>query len=154
MKTLERLNDLCTAGYAMALHIQFNSPKLLFQTYPKDWREIYTQEGFVLKDPTVLWGFANAGTVNWSDLARDDPEGIMAQAAQHGLKHGFTLGIHQGGDRTIASFARNDRAFSDAEKDEAVEIATQWHENTAGLDRLTREQEDELRALSVAFTHS
>ncbi len=59
---LGELDDLCPSGYAIALHIRYTTPAFLFQTYPKEWMEYYSQNGLVLHDPTVRWGLANTGT--------------------------------------------------------------------------------------------
>jgi LuxR family transcriptional regulator len=51
---LSDLMTLAPTGYAAALHINFTTPAFLFQTYPTDWLAIYSQQGMVMKDPTVL----------------------------------------------------------------------------------------------------
>ena len=95
--------EFAPTGYAAALHINFTTPDFLFQTYPADWLAIYSQKGFVMQDPTVLWGFENLGTVRWSDLTRNDHAGVMKEATKFGMKYGLTVAVEQGGSRSIAS---------------------------------------------------
>lgn len=109
---LSDLTHLAPTGYAAALHINFTTPDFLFQTYPADWLAIYSQQGLVMKDPTVLWGFENLGTVRWSDLADIDPAGVMRAATKFGMNYGVTVAVEQGGTRSIASLSRGDREFS------------------------------------------
>ncbi len=150
---LSELSASCPAGYAIALHIRYSAPRFLFQTYASDWKETYSANGFVLKDPTVQWGFANTGTIRWDALRAEDAAGVLSLAAEYGLKHGFTVAVARGETRSIASFARRDGDFSDAEIAQVAETVRQLHDYTAGLDRISAAERDTLRKLSVAFTH-
>ncbi len=79
LAAIARLDALCPAGYAMALHISYTTPKFLFQAYDSDWMEQYSKQGLVLKDPTVKWGFENTGTINWRDLKDLDEAGYLSR---------------------------------------------------------------------------
>lgn len=102
-------------GYAVGLHVTFNWPRYMLQTYPAAWQDIYARQGMVATDPTVRWGFANTGSCRWSDLHAMDDAGVLAGAAAYGLRFGCTIALLHGGTRTIASFARKDREFRDSE---------------------------------------
>ena len=110
------LMDTATAGFALAFHVRFTTPSFLFQTYPKDWLDYYSQNGLVMSDPTVAWGFENTGAIGWSDLTASDSAGVLAKAAEFGLKHGATCATGSDESRSIGSFARADRDFTDAER--------------------------------------
>lgn len=140
-------------GYAAALHINFTTPDFLFQTYPADWLAIYSQKGFVMQDPTVLWGFENLGTVRWSDLTRNDHAGVMKEATKFGMKYGLTVAVEQGGSRSIASLSRKDREFTDVELALATEMISNLHNLTAQARTLTSETREILRQQSIQFTH-
>jgi len=150
--SLTQLDELCSSGYAIALHISFTTPRFLFQSYSKDWMEVYSQEGLVLKDPTVLWGFSNTGFANWSDLKDIDDSGILPMAAKFGLKYGFTYSTDQNSSKTIASFARSDREFSDSEVAEISEISLNLHIHTANIEEFSAAEMGQLKAMSVQFT--
>lgn len=152
MNSLSRLDGFCTAGYAIALHISFTTPRFLFQTYNKDWMEIYSQEGLVLKDPTVLWGFSNTGVARWRDLEDIDDSKILPMAREFGLKYGFTYGIDQDSSRSIASFARSDRDFTDVEIETISAIALHLHNYTADITDPSADELSQLKKLSVNFT--
>jgi len=152
MESLSRLDTLCTAGYAVALHISFTTPRFLFQTYSRDWMEIYSKKGLVLKDPTVLWGFSNVGVARWSNLEEIDDSKILPMAREFGLKYGFTFAVERDSSRSIASFARSDRDFSDKEVDEISDIIHQLHNTTIDIKDLSENALQQLKKLSVIYT--
>ena len=154
MGSLSHLSGLCPNGYAIALHIRYTTPRLLFQTYPKDWIDIYSAKGLVLKDPTVLWGFSNTGTKLWSSLKDLDGEGVLDQAGEHGLKFGFTFARDDGDSKTISSFAREDREFNDGEMAEISQLVSELHAATSNVDMLSDDMQSDLRKLSIEFSQT
>jgi len=150
---LEQIAARCPAGFAIALHIHFTSPKYLFQSYDHDWIEVYSREGLVMRDPTVRWGFEHTGTIRWSVLARDDDAGVLALAAGHGLKFGFTAALLRDGTRSIASFARADREFTDAEIKAIAERFETLHAATQTAEALSPAEHAALKRMSVLLTH-
>ena len=50
---LAELKEIAPAGFAIALHVGFNSPKFLFQTYPSKWLKEYSENGLVMNDPNT-----------------------------------------------------------------------------------------------------
>ncbi len=148
-QTLAALKEAAPAGYALAFHVRFTTPSFLFQTYPKAWADYYSQNGLVMRDPTVAWGFENEGTRRWSDLAKNDPDGVMALAADYGLKHGVTHAMEIDGSRSLASFARADREFTDAEVTDLQAQVSRLHVATAEISALSPELKKELQKLSV-----
>lgn len=149
---LDELRLHATAGYAIALHVRFTTPTYLFQTYPEVWSEHYSAAGLVMQDPTVAWAFQNTGTIRWSDLAAQDAAGVFAAAAAHGLVHGVTLSLDRAGSRSLASFSRGDRDFTDAEIAAILPLAEELHDLTTAGTRLPEATHDHLRRLSVRFT--
>ena len=152
MEQLSRLNGLCPTGYAIALHIRYTTPQLLFQTYPKEWIDIYSEKGLVLKDPTVLWGFTNTGNKLWSSLKDLDSEDVLGQASKYGLKFGFTFALDIGDSKTISSFARPDREFNDDEIKALSQVVTELHQATDNVATLSPDTLAELRKMSVDFS--
>lgn len=154
MDELSRLDQLCPAGYAIALHISYTTPKFLFQTYDRKWMEVYSKQGLVLKDPTVAWGFGNTGIIRWNDLNELDDSGVLALAKTFGLNFGFTFAIDHGGSKSITSFARNDSEFSDSQIDEISDIIQRLHKYTAKIEEISPIEVEQLRKMSIEFTHS
>ncbi|MEE9388309.1 MAG: autoinducer binding domain-containing protein [Paracoccaceae bacterium] len=150
--SLARLDEICTAGYAIALHIEFTTPRFLFQTYSKDWMEMYSEKGLVLKDPTVLWGFSNTGIARWHDLEEIDDSGVLALAQKYGLKYGFTYAIDDNSSKSISSFARGDCDFADAELNEISDIVAYLHKQTSEIDEFSPHELRQLKSISVNFT--
>ena len=152
-ESLGRLKELARGGYAMALHIEFTTPAYLFQTYPKAWIDYYSQNGLVMRDPTVMWGFDNLGMIDWSELSDSDPDRIMDQAREHGIDNGFTYALEVGDHRTICSFAKGSEKFPQSEIDQIKAEVDRMCELTLGLDTLAPETRDALRKMSILFTH-
>ena len=150
---LGELQMCAQTGFAIALHVRFTTPTYLFQTYPEAWSDHYSTAGLVMQDPTVAWAFEHTGIIRWRDLAAADTSGVLAQAALYGLVHGFTLSQDRGGSRSLSSFSRGDRDFTDAEIAGIEAIADELHDLTAGGDSLPAETREELRRMSVRFTH-
>ncbi|MCB1356241.1 MAG: autoinducer binding domain-containing protein, partial [Maritimibacter sp.] len=112
------------------------------------WTEIYTEKGYMLADPMVFWGFGNDGTVRWSDIDLPDPHGILAQAAEFGLKYGVAVALGPTSSRTIGGFAREDREFSDDEIAAIADIVRALHEASTPPEALTPAQRMALRLVA------
>ncbi len=153
-EALSRLAHIAPAGYAIALHIGYAAPRFLFQTYPPGWRETYTREGLMMKDPTVRWGLSNTGWTKWSALESEDEHGVFASAAHYGIHHGVTYATDLGGSRSIASFARGDRDFSAAELTQIGTETERLHDITDADGKLTPEMHASLHRLSVEITQA
>lgn len=151
---LAETKDIAPAGFAVALHVGFNSPKFLFQTYPPKWLKEYSENGLVMNDPTVHWGFENTGLIRWSDLDDVDQTGVLQQAADHGLVYGLTWSTESQGTRSIGSFARSDRDFLPAECESLQKLAQRLHDETVQLTALSDTMGEKLRQMSIRYTHS
>lgn len=148
-KTLLDLKTSAPGGYALAFHIRFTTPTFLFQTYPKAWSDYYSQNGLVMSDPTVAWGFENLGTCRWSNLSEMDIAGVMAKASEFGLKYGVTIATEVDDSRSLTSFARSDREFSDTEIAALSEQVDTLHTMTAQINALSPEVAQNLRKMAV-----
>lgn len=129
VQILNETGALCDSGYAYALHIRFARPNILYRTYPQSWIDHYDEQGMIVEDPVVKWGLSKTGFVYWKDL--DDPAGILADAAAHGLTNGLTCAVGALSSRSIAGFTRSDRAFSAAEAQKLLDMTSQLHDLTA-----------------------
>jgi LuxR family transcriptional regulator len=150
---LERLKVLAPAGFAIALHVRFTTPGLMFQTYPAAWIEEYTRSGFLMRDPSVRWNFTNEGAMPWSELEAEDEAGVFAKAAEYGLRHGIAISILRGASRSIAGYARADRPFHPPEVEELRAEMEALHEMTAEGRPLPRGIEGAMQQLGIDFTH-
>lgn len=151
---LRKLGRIAPVGYFVGLHIRFAAPLMTFQTYPQAWSDHYTREGYALRDPTIAWGFGSEGATRWSEFTIPDPFDILGQAAGFGLKYGVTLAFGPLSSRTIASFAGDQREFTD---DEITEISSQvrrLHEITQPPESLTKAQIEALRCIAAGDRHA
>ena len=112
----------------------------------------YTQNGLVLQDPTVLWGFTNQGRVNWADLVDESPAKVMTQAAEFGLPHGLTIAFEENDSLTIASFAHASHPFTDEDAGALEDGVRTLHKITAPERNLSGDTVDALRSLSIKLT--
>jgi LuxR family transcriptional regulator len=150
------LRDEFPVGFAIALHIKFTAPAYLLQAYSHDWTERYTREGMLMRDPSVRWGLSNIGSIRWEDLPDMDDAGaeVMKAAAEHGLRHGFTVTVGSPSLRSFGGFARDDRRATDAEIQSAEMRLTELHELTSDAPTLTPAFHEQLRSLSVDLTRN
>lgn len=137
------------SGFALAFHINFTTPRLLFQTYSPEWVRYYSENGLVMSDPTVLWGFENDGTKRWSELADLDSAGVLVTAKNYGMAYGLTCAITLNDTRTIGSFARPDREYSDDEIATLKSEMEALHKATAPVDAMTAEITAKLNEMNV-----
>lgn len=150
---LDRIGQLCTSGYAIALHAQFTTPRYLFQTYDQAWVEYYSQNGLVLHDPLVRWALAHTGARRWEEMEDEDSMGVIAAARRFGFAHVTGISNLVDGSRSLGGFARPDRPHTDAEIAELERLLEQLARMTANPDALSDEERAALRALSVVQTH-
>ncbi len=150
---LEELTPLCPSGYALALHITFTTPTFLFQTYSSDWTEHYSQNGMVLFDPVVRWGFENTGVSTWGALAENDSHGVLKSAGDFGLNFGTVISIVEGDSRTIGGFARPDRNHTEEEIEKLTSLLKKVHYHTIASKDLSEEDQAALKRLSISLTH-
>lgn len=148
---LTRLRDASPAGFAIALHIRFTSPRYLFQSYEKDWLDTYSREGMVLHDPVVRWGFEHEGTIRWSAL--QDPAGIMQRSRNYGMNYGSVIAMTRSGTRSMGGFSRSDREMTDAEIVAIRDDLTALHDLTARVETLAPSVHATLRTMSIFLTH-
>ena len=146
------LMEQAPAGFAIGLHVRYQTPSLMFQTYPVNWLTEYSHEGLVLHDPTITWAAGHLGLISWEELKDQDPAGVFEKARAHGILHGFAVSLERGGSRSLGSFARGDRAFAPEEMETSRALMTTLHDATASTSRLSPETREALRRLSVAFT--
>ncbi|MFN3524538.1 MAG: autoinducer binding domain-containing protein [Paracoccus sp. (in: a-proteobacteria)] len=151
---LRRLAKIAKSGYFVGMHIRFAAPLMQFQTYAEEWSEFYSQNGYALRDPTIAWGFSTTGACRWSALPIPDPFNILDDAARHGLTFGLTVSHGPINSRTIASFARDDREFTDAEIAEVQATVKQLHDITEPPESLTKAQKEALRCIAEGDRHA
>ncbi|KAA9009268.1 autoinducer binding domain-containing protein [Histidinibacterium aquaticum] len=152
-RDLDRLSELSPSGFAMAFHVRFTTPAFLFQTYSRKWLDIYSQEGLVMRDPIVNFGFAKTGAKRWSELTEPDPDNVMGRAKDFDMNYGVAVGIDEDGSRSLAGLARPDREFTDAEIEEIEELVRSLHHATLDNGSLAPEAAKQLKLMSVRFTH-
>lgn len=151
---LRKLARLAPLGYFVGLHIRFTSPLMSFQTYNQAWLDHYTDNGFVLRDPMTAWGFSTIGWIRWGDRNLPDPFCLFKEAARFGLKYGVTISCGPIRSRSIASFARADREFTDQEIETLQTIVLRLHEMTEPPQELTKAQIEALKCIAGGDRHA
>ena len=146
---LGRLRALCDTGFAVAVHIRYTRPALLYQTYARKWADQYSEKGYMLSDPVVHWGLTNTGWVEWATLQDRDPVGVIADAVAHGLNNGWTYSVGQPSSRTIAGLPRSGQPFSATERSELAGIVDEIHALTEGFETFPAAEQEALRNLPL-----
>ncbi len=144
---LGKLKVVCDSGFAMAVHIRYTRPTLLYQTYSHDWGDYYSEKGYMLSDPTVHWGLANVGSMDWDQLEAHDPEGVIKAARSYGLINGWTYAVGPATSRSLASMTRT-KPFTEAQRDQVRKTIDQIHNLTEGFDTFSPAMQDKLRKLT------
>ncbi len=156
-QVLSKARDMAPAGYAIGLQIEYTTPKFMFQTYSREWLTYYDKQGLLMSDPTLGWGFDNTGFIRWDDLRPVDQFGLLDKAAEFGIKYGITCARecrgNRAGIRSIGSFARSDRDFTDAEAEELHAAFAELHDGTEDQAQLSPETVQQLRNMSIMVTH-
>lgn len=150
---IESVRDKAPAGFAIAFHIRLTSSDFLFQSYPKEWIDIYSEKGYVMVDPIVRFGFSNNGHKRWSELADEDEHGILQESSEFGLKFGVAIATQTENSKSVAGFARSDREYSDQEIEELEKDVQALHDLTASSTGMDTEVREELHRLSIEMTH-
>lgn len=153
-RELKRLAPLAPQGYYIGLHIRFTTPVLSFKTYDQGWLDHYSENGYVLRDPMIAWGFSTTGWIRWSDAGLPDPFGLFKEAAGFGLRHGLTIACGPIKSRTIASFGRSDREYADEEADLITACVYRMHDLIPPPEKLTKAQVDGLRCIANGMRHA
>ncbi len=144
---LSKLGTYCDRGFALAIHIRYTRPTLLYQTYERDWSDHYSEKGYMLSDPVVGWGLGNSGWIEWSSLTEHDPQGVIADAVAHGLMNGWTYSTGPAASRTIAGLPRSGAAFSPQERAAMAALVDEAHEIAEGFEAFPIDLKDRLRHL-------
>ena len=145
---LRELSELATDGYYLALHVRFASPLMMFQTYNPDWIDHYVQNAYALRDPIIAWGISRTGATRWSDIDLPDPFGIMAKAADYGLRYGVVISCGPMTSRTVAAMASATREYTDEEIAAVSGIVLRLHHETQPPDHLTNAEIEALKVVA------
>ena len=145
---LGKLGTFCDRGFALAIHIRYTRPTLLYQTYAQDWSDHYSEKGYMLSDPVVGWGLGNSGWIEWASLTEHDPQGVIADAAAHGLTNGWTYSTGPAASRTIAGLPRSGAPFSTDERAAMAALVDRAHDITEGFEAFPADLKDRLRRLA------
>jgi LuxR family transcriptional regulator len=102
----------------------------------------------------VAWGFSTTGWIRWSDKRVPDPFGILDEAERFGLRYGVTISCGPIKSRTIASFARADREYTDEEAGLIEPLVNHLHGLTEPPEELTKAQVEALRCIAGGLRHA
>ncbi|MCE6953052.1 autoinducer binding domain-containing protein [Cereibacter sphaeroides] len=139
--------------FAIGVRIRFANPTLLYQTYPEAWVNTYAEQALIFVDPTVRWGMEHPGICRWSELSDQDEAGVMAKAADFGLRYGIVVSVGEASARTLGFFCRPERELTDEEASFALETVQVLHDETSGIGQLSETQLAELRNLGAGLRH-
>lgn len=143
---LGELGGICDLGFALAIHVRFTRPTLLYQTYAIDWVDLYSEKGYMLSDPTVHWGLSNTGSIEWTQLQDRDPEGVISAAQDYGIQNGWTYATGPATSRSFGSMASS-TPLSAAIRARCCAIIDDIHRLTDGFEGLPKPVQDRLRTL-------
>ncbi|WP_142663934.1 autoinducer binding domain-containing protein [Paracoccus laeviglucosivorans] len=74
MNQLNRRKSRRSGGYFIGLRIRARGADKIFNTYPCKWRLRYRRMSYLLRDPTLAWGYTHTGVIHWDELPVSIPE--------------------------------------------------------------------------------
>jgi DNA-binding CsgD family transcriptional regulator len=83
--------------------------QFILSGFPRAWREHYDRNSYLAIDPVITRSLGSIMPFGWDELDRSDPRvaQLFAEAAGHGLAHGFSVPVHGGhGEGGVLSLAR------------------------------------------------
>ena len=144
----ERFSQISPSGYFLAIRMGFFFPVYEEKTMPAKWIDRYTSRGYMVADPVMHWLYLNEGASRWSEIQLDDPRGVLRQAKLCGLNYGVAIRVSDPGDpsqRSLGSFTRGDREFTDAEIVELTDLLQDMHIEMVPPTNLTKAELEALR---------
>ncbi len=138
---------LAPSGMQVSLRIRFGAPLYSFNSYSSEWVQKYTELGLMMYDPSMKWAYENLGTCRWSALQDKYKRQVMKLAAGYNIKYGATISCrtkNKTGNRSIATFGRNDREYEDAELEHLHVFLQSLHDDAMPPTNIT---EAEIEAL-------
>jgi len=137
--------------------------QFILSGYPRAWREHYDRNSYLAIDPVIARSLGSIMPFGWDELDKSGPQvaQLFREAAEHGLRHGFSVPVHGGhGEGGVLSLARAELALPEApaERQKLFQEA-QWlahvlqtklralvlEKAAPGIRRLTRRERDCLR---------
>ena len=149
---LGELASNCDSGFALAVHVRYTRPTLLYQTYAQTWGDHYSENGYMMVDPTVHWGLANVGSVDWHDLISEDVAGVIQAARNHGLNNGWTYATGPATSRSLGSVTSS-VPFTTEMRSRCCAIIDEIHVLTDGFDQFPAHLQTGLRGLLQQGDH-
>ena len=83
--------------------------QFILSGYPRAWREHYDKNSYLAIDPVITRSLTTILPFDWDELDKSDPRiaQLFREAAEHGLRHGFSVPVHGGhGEGGVLSLAR------------------------------------------------
>ncbi|HTW53975.1 MAG TPA: LuxR family transcriptional regulator [Stellaceae bacterium] len=106
--------DLRCSAYLLLSPRKGGSPELI-STYPVEWTDHYLRQSYERLDPVIIEALATCEPFEWghefSGKRLSKPQrGLLDEAAQFGIRCGFTVPIHDGrGPVAAVTFAADER---------------------------------------------
>lgn len=99
--------DFEYCAYGMRMPLPISRPKLfMLNNYSQDWQQRYTQENYLIVDPTVAHGSCSVTPLVWADKVFVTCRPFWEDARAHGLRVGWAQSCHDakgvGGLLTLA----------------------------------------------------
>ena len=117
--------EYCSLG--IRLPVFASAPKeLWFTTYPQSWQKHYLGHDYMTIDPVIGAAMESVVPVVWTEPLFNKQRGFWEEARGHGVRHGWTLAMHnRHGETGLLSLARSESEVSAVELDD-VEPKLVW----------------------------
>ncbi|KAB2825770.1 LuxR family transcriptional regulator [Aliivibrio finisterrensis] len=115
---LHDITDILDCNYYLFAIISkksmIKSDILIFDNYPKNWRNHYDKTNLIKHDPVVDYCFSNHSPIHWNELEKKEHKlnkpNVIQEAQTSGLHSGFSFPIHSiNGSFGVISFAHSSK---------------------------------------------
>lgn len=114
-------------AYGLRLNLPITLPEiLLISNHPEEWRQLYSQEGYIFSDQTVLYGLESNESIIWSvELFKNAPQiWVWSGARSSNLRAGWAQSNYfdNGVVGTLSLAGSNESVISDSLREHSLRI--------------------------------
>ncbi|SDF19829.1 autoinducer binding domain-containing protein [Limimaricola pyoseonensis] len=150
----EDLDRIGRLGFAAILRVSKGKPTHVENRFDTEWRRVYDQRSYFLRDPLIAWALTHDGCIGWDDPSVVDPFGVIGEARAHGMRYGMTVATGSAETRSFCGLARADRDFTESERLAALAAIERLHGGPIGQVVLTEAQREALQLMAAGERHA
>jgi len=142
------VREIAVSGYVFAINYTISGPEYFDTSFPTEWRQIYQDRGYFLKDPIFLWTMTHAGHKRWSEISFVSNSRVLQEATKFGLNYGAIFARRKGFRFSWFAVSRPDREITDTELDYLDTLFDEFLDSIEKKEPLSNEEKRILNAFA------